>query len=191
VASASSLRTYGVGTALVSGDVNADTFHVSRTGEIVERRIVPKNVAHRQGPDGTSKSRCPTRRPARPAISDRQVLAVAALARTAERQFGRPQDIEWAIEKGHVYLLQSRPITSLPALADPDGALNLWDNSNIAESYNGITTRSRSRSRAASTRKCIDSSAASSACPSSASSSRVTRCVPCSDSYAVASTTIS
>jgi rifampicin phosphotransferase len=132
--------TYGVGTALVSGDVNADTFHVSRTGEIVERRIVPKNVAHRQGPDGITEVAVPDAQATRPAISDEQVLAVAALARTAERHFGRPQDIEWAIEKGQVYLLQSRPITSLPALADPDGALNLWDNSNIAESYNGITT---------------------------------------------------
>jgi phosphohistidine swiveling domain-containing protein len=132
--------TYGVGTALVSGDVNADTFHVSRTGEIVERRIVPKNVAHRQGPDGITEVAVPDAQATRPAISDEQVRAVAALARTAERHFGRPQDIEWAIEKGQVYLLQSRPITSLPALADPDGALNLWDNSNIAESYNGITT---------------------------------------------------
>ena len=132
--------TYGVGTALVSGDVNADTFHVSRTGEIVERLIVPKNVAHRQGPDGTVEVPVPDAQASRPAISDEQVLAVAGLARTAERHFGRPQDIEWAIENGQVYLLQSRPITSLPALADPDGALNLWDNSNIAESYNGITT---------------------------------------------------
>jgi pyruvate,water dikinase len=43
--------------------------------------------------------------------------------------------------KGHeLFILQSRPITTLVDLADPDGALNLWDNSNITESYNGITT---------------------------------------------------
>ena len=90
--------TYGVGTALVSGDVNADTFHVSRTGEIVERRIVPKNVAHRQGPDGITEVAVPDAQATRPAISVEQVRAVAALARTAERHFGRPQDIEWAIE---------------------------------------------------------------------------------------------
>ena len=132
--------TYGVGTALVSGDVDADTFHVSRDGKIVERLIVPKEMAHRQGPDGTVEVAVPAEQASRPAISDEQVLAVAALARATERHFGRPQDIEWAIEGGKLYLLQSRPITSLAALADPDGALNLWDNSNIAESYNGITT---------------------------------------------------
>ena len=37
-------------------------------------------------------------------------------------------------------LLQSRPITSLRAMADPDGGLTIWDNSNIAESYSGVTT---------------------------------------------------
>src|SRR5207248_1294599 len=75
-----------------------------------------------------------------PALADGQVLAVADLVRRTGRYFGRPQDIEWAIEGGRLYLLQSRPITSLTHTADPDGVLNLWDNSNIAESYNGVTT---------------------------------------------------
>ena len=132
--------TYGVGTALVSGDVNADTYHVSRAGEIVSRRVVPKPIAHRRGPNGTVEFAVPAEMVDRPAVSDEQVRAVAVLARAAERHFGRPQDIEWAIERGQVFLLQSRPITSLPALADPDAALAIWDNSNIAESYNGITT---------------------------------------------------
>ncbi|WP_243689552.1 hypothetical protein, partial [Geotalea toluenoxydans] len=39
-----------------------------------------------------------------------------------------------------LYLLQSRPITSLATLPDPDGGLNIWDNSNIVESYGGVTT---------------------------------------------------
>jgi len=132
--------TYGVGTALVSGDVNADTFHVSRDGTIVERRLVPKPVAHRQGPNGPVDVRVAPELVDQPAITDDQARAVAELARAAERHFGRPQDVEWAIEDGQVFLLQSRPITSLLTLADPDGALALWDNSNIAESYNGITT---------------------------------------------------
>jgi pyruvate,water dikinase len=75
-----------------------------------------------------------------PALDDAQVLAVAELVRRTGRHFGRPQDIEWALEGGKLFLLQSRPITTLAATADPDGVLNLWDNSNIAESYNGVTT---------------------------------------------------
>ena len=43
-------------------------------------------------------------------------------------------------EGGPASLLQSRPITSLQALPDPDAPLTIWDNSNIVESYSGVTT---------------------------------------------------
>ena len=135
----------GLGDVLVSGEADADTWLVDRRGAIVERRAVS----------------------GRPILSDEQVRAVAALARDAERHFGRPQDIEWAIEAGPisepkasavsareraegwgpasakevgVWLLQSRPITSLTDRADPDATLAIWDNSNIVESYSGVTT---------------------------------------------------
>ena len=132
--------TYGVGSALVSGDVNADTYHVARDGAIVERKIATKSVAHRQGPNGTVEVPVPDELAERHALTDDQIRSVAELARVAARHFGTPQDIEWALAGERVYLLQSRPITSLATLADPDGALALWDNSNIAESYGGITT---------------------------------------------------
>jgi len=43
-----------------------------------------------------------------------RILEVAGLARRVEAQFGTPQDIEWAIDGGALWLLQARPITSLP-----------------------------------------------------------------------------
>ena len=108
----------GIGTALVSGECDADTFHVNREAEIIERKLI-----------GNS-----------PVLSDEQIKEIAALVRACNQHFNRPQDIEWAIENGQLWLLQSRPITTLKNLAAPDGALNLWDNSNIAESYGGVTT---------------------------------------------------
>ena len=71
---------------------------------------------------------------------DETAVEIAALARRSAALFGQPQDIEWAIEGGRIYLLQSRPITTLRNLPDPDGVLNIWDNSNIIESYSGVTT---------------------------------------------------
>jgi len=109
----------GLGTNLVAGDSDADTWTVSRSGEIGDRQLVT---------------------PDRPLLTDEQVMAIAQLARRAAHHFGRPQDIEWAIAQGTLYLLQSRPITTLRHTSDPDGGLNIWDNSNIAESYGGITT---------------------------------------------------
>ena len=128
------------GVRFVSGDVNADSFFVSRSGEIMERRVVEKRIAHAQGPSGTVEVAVPDEKVGRPSLANEEIRAVATLARATERHFGRPQDIEWAIAGGRVYLLQSRPITSMNALADPDGNLSLWDNSNIAESYSGVTT---------------------------------------------------
>lgn len=131
----------GLGTSLVSGQCDADTFHVDRHGRIIRRAIARKVLAHRLATDGGVRVVALDEEPAaRPVLTDAQVLAVAELARRAEAFFGRPQDVEWAVEDGRVYLLQFRPITALCALPDPDGAFALWDNSNIVESYGGITT---------------------------------------------------
>ncbi len=108
----------GLGDALVAGECNADTYHVNRAGEIIARQLSAE----------------------KPILNDEQIQAIAALVRTTSQHFQRPQDIEWAIESGQLYLLQSRPITTIANLTDPDGGLNLWDNSNIAESYGGVTT---------------------------------------------------
>ncbi len=48
------------------------------------------------------------------AIDTRQAVEIARLARRVEAHFGTPQDIEWAIERGQLYLLQARPMTALP-----------------------------------------------------------------------------
>lgn len=90
--------------------------------------------------EGIKSQAVPESAATQPALTDDQIRAVAALARRTGKHFGRPQDIEWAIEDGRLYLLQSRPITTLTHLADPDGRLNLWDNSNIIESYSEVTT---------------------------------------------------
>jgi pyruvate,water dikinase len=134
---------YGLGTALVSGECDADTYEVGREGRILRREIASKKMGYRFDPssaEGVSAFQVAEEDANRGALTDAQVLEIAALVRRAGNHFGRPQDIEWAYEKGRVYLLQSRPITSLASLADPEGALNLWDNSNIAESYSGVTT---------------------------------------------------
>ena len=134
---------YGLGTSVVSGEQAADTYRVDRDGRILERVVAEKRFAHHPAPARAGGLQCvevPTQDAHRPALTDDEVRAVAALARQAGHHFGCPQDIEWAIEDGCLYLLQARPITALSEVVDPDGALCLWDNSNIAESYAGVTT---------------------------------------------------
>ena len=134
---------YGLGTALVGGDADADTHRVHFDGTILERDVVAKNLAHRPSPDvpeGFAVYEIAEPTASQPALTDQEAARAAELARSTERHFGRPQDIEWAMRDGEIFLLQSRPITSLAAMPDPDGIRNIWDNSNIVESYSGITT---------------------------------------------------
>ncbi len=133
----------GLGSALVSGEVDADTFTIDRRGAVVSSTVARKHAAHRAAPgtgEGVAPQPVPAAQAEQPALNHAQAAAVAELARSTARHFGRPQDIEWALAEGKLWLLQSRPITSLATLADPDGELNLWDNANIAESYSGVTT---------------------------------------------------
>ena len=131
----------GFGSALVSGEADADTWLVDRAGTIVERRVVPKRRMAVPDPSSAAGVRTvdvPAALVAQPALADEEIREIASLVRAAGRHFGRPQDIEWAIAD-RLFLLQSRPITSLRAMADPDARITIWDNSNIVESYSGVT----------------------------------------------------
>ena len=132
-----------LGSALVSGEAAADTWRVDRSGAIVERLIEHKRVMHRAdaaSPEGVIAVPVPVALANQPTLSDAAVRNVAALSRRAQAHFGRPQDIEWTYAADQLFLLQSRPITTLADKADPDAVRALWDNSNIIESYSGVTT---------------------------------------------------
>jgi pyruvate,water dikinase len=109
---------WGLGEAVVSGSVTPDFFLVDKViGEITERTISDKAVEHvLDGHDRIVEREVEADRRAVPSISDDEIHAVAALARRAERHYGRPQDVEWAIdphlpEGENAVLLQSRPET--------------------------------------------------------------------------------
>jgi pyruvate, water dikinase len=112
--------TWGLGSALVAGDVTPDSFVISKiTGEITGRRVSAKAVTHSAAPGGTgvAVAATPDELRDRPCLSDGEVRALAAVAGRVEAHYGSPQDIEWAVLDGgppeaeRVVLLQSRPET--------------------------------------------------------------------------------
>lgn len=132
---------YGLAQYLVAGDWPGDRYGVNREGGILERAIAAKPKALVwTGERGLQEQAIAPPLQRQSALSDSDIQAVAALSRHLTQTLGQPQDSEWAFDQGQLYLLQARPITTLATLADPDGAYGLWDNSNIIESYSGVTT---------------------------------------------------
>jgi rifampicin phosphotransferase len=110
--------TFGLGEALVSGLVNADTYKV-RDREIIATQIATKHVAIHASPSGgTQEDAIDTERQEQPALSDAQVVRLAQLGRTIEAHFGHPQDIEWCLDDDGFQIVQSRPITTLFPIPD-------------------------------------------------------------------------
>jgi phosphohistidine swiveling domain-containing protein len=137
---------WGLGEGLVSGALEADSFDVNRTKMEFKSELVEKTSAFRQAPEGGLRDeKTAPDDVKRPSLSDAQVREVAQLTIQLEEKMGRPQDCEWAYEKGQLYCVQTRPITNIPPDAffqDQVRGLDaiLWDNSNIVESYSGVTS---------------------------------------------------
>jgi pyruvate,water dikinase len=125
--------TWGLGSALVSGDVTPDSWVISKiTGEITGRRVSAKVKLHRYAPSEDAASpadsggarvtvaETPAELRDAPCLTDDEIRALAAVARRVEAHYGSPQDIEWAVldspvtdapAQSRVVLLQSRPET--------------------------------------------------------------------------------
>jgi pyruvate, water dikinase len=95
--------TWGLGSALVAGEVTPDSFTLSKvTGEITGRRVGTKLRAHSWEPNGPGISALPVPPALRgaPCLTDEEARALAVLGRRVEAHFGAPQDIEWALLGG-------------------------------------------------------------------------------------------
>lgn len=112
---------FGLGEALVSGLVNADLYKV-RAGRIVKRQVAAKKLAIYPLTDGgTEERKIPPYRQEEQALADETILELARVGNRIEAHFGRPQDIEWGYAGDRLYIVQSRPITTLyplPELSD-------------------------------------------------------------------------
>src|SRR5438552_6075645 len=104
---------FGLGEALVSGLVNADSYKV-RNGKIIEKKISTKKLAIYALKDGgTKEQEIEPERQNRQALTDEQILQLERMGRKIEEHFGCPQDIEWCLVDDTFSIVQSRPITTL------------------------------------------------------------------------------
>ncbi|MGH1554679.1 PEP/pyruvate-binding domain-containing protein [Streptomyces sp. L7] len=109
---------WGLGSAVVGGEVTPDSFLVNKiTREVVRSTVATKTVRHVPDPaGGVHVEPVPADLQGTPAVDESELLALAEVARRIERHYGCPQDIEWAISASapagaNLFLLQSRPET--------------------------------------------------------------------------------
>ncbi|WP_186431452.1 phosphoenolpyruvate synthase [Clostridium sp. BSD9I1] len=104
---------FGLGEALVSGLVNADTYKVSN-GKVIDKKISTKKLAIYALKDGgTKEQEIELEKQNSQALTDEQILQLEYMGRKVEEHFGCPQDIEWCLVDDTFYVVQSRPITTL------------------------------------------------------------------------------
>jgi pyruvate,water dikinase len=106
---------WGLGEAIVSGVVTPDSYVVSKDGSIKDVFISEKEtmVVRRKDEPGVEEVEVPENKKNLQVLNEIEIRNLIDLAIKVENYFGKAQDIEWAIEGDQLYLLQSRPITTL------------------------------------------------------------------------------
>lgn len=135
--------TWGVGEGVVSGECDTDEFSVHLFKDEIERRIVEKRVAlvfDKTRQRGTVTQNIEQASQWAETLTDVQIYALRDIGNSIARHCGCPQDIEWTIKDQQLYILQTRPITRLPKVAEPVDRCLVFNNANIQESYCGVTT---------------------------------------------------
>jgi len=118
---------YGLGETVVSGELTPDLYSIDKdTLDIRERNIVKQewqlvmNASKAEGLDNNIRIPLPTSEQTKQKLTDEEIIALAKIAMNIENLYQFPQDIEWAKEKGKLYIVQTRPITTMNVQTDSD-----------------------------------------------------------------------
>ncbi|HIP16672.1 MAG TPA: phosphoenolpyruvate synthase [Methanothermococcus okinawensis] len=106
---------WGLGEGVVSGVVTPDTYIIDK------KTLTPKSISVarkdvmfiRDEKGETKKVETPEDLREKRVLSDEELKKLAEMGLTIEKHYGKPMDIEWGIEKGNIFMLQARPITTL------------------------------------------------------------------------------
>jgi len=106
--------TWGLGETLVLGEIEPDSYRVSKDGRILEKKIGKKDKMRVRdlATDRTVTLPVAERKVNAQVISDQEILRLSEYALAIEKHYQKPQDIEFAIERGRIFIVQTRSITT-------------------------------------------------------------------------------
>lgn len=130
---------FGLADDVTAGTVCADTYRIAHGSRDVQIQVTDKagsDVVSALTDRGLRNGYNPKHEHGARVLSDEHVLQLRDLGLSVYAEFGAPEDIEWALDADHKFwLFQTRPITPAKRAA----TVRIWDNSNIVESYEGLT----------------------------------------------------
>ncbi|HEX7182674.1 MAG TPA: phosphoenolpyruvate synthase [Thermoanaerobaculia bacterium] len=133
---------WGAGEGLVSAGLDADTYLVDKETLAVTEQLASKReqmVLDEAG--GLRRIEVPAELQDRSSLEPSEVQELARAGLAIERYYRRPQDLEFAVDgQGRLSILQARPVTTVEEVGPAAGNRLIWDNSNIIESYSGVTS---------------------------------------------------
>lgn len=125
---------WGLGEAVVSSLVTPDTIVVSKTSEkITSYESADKHLMTIRTAKGTEEAAVADPMRQKPALTPTQVKVLTKLGKTIEQYYQMPMDVEWALEKNQMYIVQARPITVLPPEWKPLEQGVLYTKGSLAE----------------------------------------------------------
>jgi pyruvate,water dikinase len=134
---------FGAGEGLVSQGFAADTYRVPKEGGDFVAELADKTERMEHDPErgGLRHAAIPDAQRRAACLPESLLRTLAADACRIESACGRPQDIEFCVDASNrVFHLQTRPVTTVAEYGPAAGNHLIWDNSNIVESYSGVTT---------------------------------------------------
>ncbi len=105
----------GLGETIVSGDVTPDHFVVDKKkSRIIHKEIKQQEWQLIKNTDGKNvKKKLTKAQQAKQKVDDADVLLIAELGRKLEKHYKHPQDVEWAKENNQIFIVQTRPVTTV------------------------------------------------------------------------------
>lgn len=105
---------YGLGELIVQGEVIPDYYEVDRNSLKILKKIISKQpIQLIKAGTLNKKSAVPSSKQAKQKIPDWQIVELAKFGKKLHNHYYHPQDIEWSIERNNIYILQTRPVTTL------------------------------------------------------------------------------
>lgn len=131
---------YGVGEGLVSGQLNADSYVIENENIEIDIASKSSKLIYQKEEKELKLVDVDNDLQNKAVLKKEQLLYIQKVLQDIENQTKTYSEIEFSYHNNQFYLLQTRPVTTSSNLPDASGKYIVWDNSNIIESYPGVTT---------------------------------------------------